>query len=103
MHSKGAQVMTGARQMGVPMEPHAPLSGPCAVSGDQLIGHAVQVIADDLRLRTDSQDIVANTLDQRGLPARRHGAEGVPSVAGDETKPGRLNSKLLLDISVSLA
>jgi hypothetical protein len=39
------------------------------VSGDELIGHVIQVIADDLRLRADSQDIVADPLDQRCSPA----------------------------------
>jgi hypothetical protein len=33
------------------------------VSRDELIGNVVQVIADDLRLRTDPQNIVAGTLD----------------------------------------
>jgi hypothetical protein len=36
------------------------------VSGDEPIGDVVQVVADNVRLRTDSQDIVADTLDQRG-------------------------------------
>ena len=50
------------------------------VPGDKLIGNVVQVIAHELRLRTDSQNIVADALDQRGLPARCDGAEGVPCV-----------------------
>src|SRR5262245_47987361 len=75
--------------------------GPCLVSSDELIGNVVQVIAHDLRLRTDSQNIVADALDQRCLPPCRDGAEGVPCVAGDETESGGLSRKLLLDISVS--
>ena len=56
------------------------------VSNDELICNVVEVIAYDLRLGTYTQNIVADTLDQRGLPARRDGAEGVPGVAGDETE-----------------
>jgi hypothetical protein len=33
------------------------------VSGDELIGNIVEVVADSLRLRTYSQNIVPNTLD----------------------------------------
>jgi hypothetical protein len=44
--------------------------GPSLVSSDELIGNIVQVIAHDLRLRPDRQNIVAYTLDQRCLPAR---------------------------------
>jgi len=36
---------------------------------DQLIGYVVQVRTDDLRLRPDSQDVVAHPLDQSSLPA----------------------------------
>jgi len=45
---------------------------------NQLIGHIVQVSTDDLRLRPDSRDIVADPLDQGSLPTRSDGAEGVP-------------------------
>ena len=45
--------------------------------GDQLIGNVIQVIAHDLRLRADAQDIVAGPLDQRRTPPRRDGAERV--------------------------
>ena len=76
---------------------------PRPVPGDKLISNVIQVIADDLGLRADSQNIVADTLDQRGLPARGDRAEGVPCVAGDKTELGELNSKLFLDINVSLA
>jgi hypothetical protein len=40
-----------------------------------LIGNVVEVIAYDLRLRADPQNIVADTPDQRSPPARRDGAE----------------------------
>src|SRR4029450_1677476 len=73
------------------------------VSSDELIGNVVQVIAHDLRLRADPQNIVADTPDQRRPPARCDGAEGVPWVAGDKTEPGGLTAKLFLDIGVSLA
>jgi hypothetical protein len=67
------------------------------VSSDELIGNIVQVTAYDLRLRADPQKIVADTLDQRGSPARRDGAEGVPCVAGDKAELGGLDSKLSSD------
>ncbi len=41
------------------------------VTSDKLIGHIIEVFADDLRLRTDPQDIIANTFDQCSLPAGR--------------------------------
>jgi hypothetical protein len=72
------------------------------VSGDELIGNVIQVIADDLWLRTNSQNIVADPLDQRGLRAGRHGAKRVPVVARDQAKLRGLNPKLSLDIGVSL-
>jgi hypothetical protein len=50
------------------------------VSGDELIGDIVQVIADDLWLRADPQHVVAGPLDQRGAPASRDGAERVPGM-----------------------
>ena len=58
------------------------------VSGDELIGHVVQVVADDMGLRSDFQNIVADTLDQRALPARRDGAESVPGVARKQSCEG---------------
>ena len=58
------------------------------VPGDELAGNIIQVIADELRLRADSQNIVADPLDQRGFPAGSDGAERVPGMAGDETKLG---------------
>jgi hypothetical protein len=39
-----------------------------------LISDIVQVRTDDMRLRADSQDVVAHPLDQGGLPAHSHGA-----------------------------
>jgi hypothetical protein len=56
------------------------------VSSDELIGNVVQVIAYDLRLRADPQNIVAGAFDQRCLPARRDGAEVVTCVAGDNDR-----------------
>ena len=73
------------------------------VSGDELIGDVIQVIADDLRLRAHPQNIVADPLDQRCFPAGRHGTERVPCMAGDKTELGGLNPKLPLDVGVSLA
>ena len=37
------------------------------MSGDELIGNVIQVVADDLRLRADFQQIITNTLDQRSF------------------------------------
>jgi hypothetical protein len=44
------------------------------VSGDELIGDVVQVIADNLWLRADCQNVIAYPLDQRGFPASGHSA-----------------------------
>ena len=76
---------------------------PPLVSSDELIGNVVEVIAYDLRLRTDSKNVVAGTSDQCSPPARRDGAEGVPCVAGYKTELGRFNAELFLNISISLA
>ena len=59
---------------------------PSLVSGDELIGHVVEITADHLRLGAYSQDIIADPLDQRGLPASRDGAKRVSGVAGNETE-----------------
>jgi hypothetical protein len=72
------------------------------VSRDELIGDVVEVIADDLRLRADLQNIVADPFDQRGSPAGRHSAKRVPCVAGDKTESRGLYPKLRLDVGVSL-
>ena len=72
------------------------------MSSDELIGNVVQIIAHDLRLRTYCQNVVAATLDQRCLPARRDGAEGVPCMAGDKTQLGGLSRKLSLDAALAL-
>jgi hypothetical protein len=45
-------------------------SGRSLVSRDELIGDVVEVVADNLRPRADLQNIIADTFDQRGLPAR---------------------------------
>jgi len=68
-----------------------------------LIGDVVQVIAYDVRLWANPQNVVSGTFDQSGLPAGRDGAESVPCVAGYKTKLGRLNAKLSRNVSVSLA
>jgi hypothetical protein len=73
------------------------------VSGDQLIGNIIEVIADDLRLRADSQNIVADPFYQRCFPAGSDGAERVPGMAGDETELGGTDPKLAFDVGVSLA
>jgi hypothetical protein len=72
------------------------------VSGDKLVGNVIQVIANDLRLRANSQNIVAGALDQRGFPAGRDGAERVPGMTGDKTELRGLNPKLPLDVGVGL-
>jgi uncharacterized membrane protein YkgB len=46
------------------------------VTGDQLIGDVVQIIADNLRLRADSQNIIADALDHEAqalIPFISHG------------------------------
>ena len=68
-----------------------------------MIGDVVQVIAYDVRLWANPQNVVSGTFDQSGLPAGRDGAESVPCVAGYKTKLGRLNAKLSRNVSVSLA
>src|SRR5262245_43477229 len=73
------------------------------VPSDEPVADIFEVIADNLWLRTDAQDIVADTLDQRGLPARRDGAERVPCVAGDKAEPRGFDAKLFFDVSVRLA
>ena len=72
------------------------------MSGDELIGDIIEVVADNLWLRADSQEIIAGALDQCRVPARRDGAESVPCVAGDKTELGGLSTKLFLDITISL-
>jgi hypothetical protein len=73
------------------------------VSGDELIGNVIRIIADHLQLRADPQNIVADLLDQRRSPADRHGAERVPGMARDQAEPGGLNPELPLDLGASLA
>src|ERR1700733_1618772 len=69
---------------------------------DQLIGDVVQVCTDDLRLRADFQDVIADPLDQGSLPARSDGAEGVPCMASDKTKLRRLNPEFPRNVAVGL-
>ena len=72
------------------------------MSGDELIGNVIQVVADDLRLRADRQNIVAYPFDQRGFPASGHSAEYVPGVASDHAELRGFNAKLLFNLSVRL-
>jgi hypothetical protein len=60
--------------------------GRSLVPSNKLVRDIVEVVADDLRLGAHSQQIIANTLDQRSLPACRNGAQRVPSMAGDKTE-----------------
>src|ERR1700750_3141860 len=76
--------------------------GSLLVLRDQLIGDVIQVIADDLWLRADSQDVVAHPLDQGSLPPRSDGAKGVPCVASDKTKLRRVDPEFPLNISIGL-
>jgi len=55
------------------------------VPSDELIGDVVQVIAHDVRLWANPQNVVSGTFDQSSLPAGRDGAESIPGVAGYET------------------
>jgi hypothetical protein len=72
------------------------------VSGDELIGDVVQVIADDLRLRANPKQVIAGPLDQRRFPASRNGAKRVPCVTGNETELRRFDPKLIFDVAVGL-
>src|SRR5262249_476181 len=78
------------------------LTGPSLAPGDELIGNVVQVIADDLRLRPDSQDLVRRAPDQCRFPAGRYRAECVPGVARDQAELRRLDPKFPLDIGIGL-
>jgi hypothetical protein len=57
------------------------------VSGDKLVGDVVEVGADNMGLRTDPKNVVADALNQRRFPARRDGAERVPRVNAAIGKP----------------
>jgi hypothetical protein len=56
-----------------------------------LIGDRVEVVPDAVGLRAHVQGGVAFTEDERGLPAGRAGAEGVPDVAGDQADVARID------------
>jgi len=71
------------------------------MSSNELIGDIIEVVADNLRLRADSEEVITDALDQRRLPTCRYGAESVPGVAGDKTELGRLSSQFFLDVAVS--
>ncbi len=62
----------------------------------------MQVIADDLRLRANPQNIVAGPFDQHCFPAGRYRAKRIPCMACDETELRGFHAKLPLDVSVSL-
>src|SRR5262249_34989943 len=74
--------------------------GASLVLRDELIGHLVEIVADDPRLRADRENIVADALDQRALPTRCDGADDVPGVACDEAKLRGIGPQLLLDVRV---
>ena len=73
------------------------------VPRDELIGNVIQVIADDVWLRTDPQNTIAGALDQRGFPAGRNRPKRIPGMAGNQTELRGLSPKLALDIGVSLS
>jgi hypothetical protein len=62
------------------------------VPGDELIGNVIKIIAHDLWLRANPQDIVTGPLDERCFPAGRHGTKRVPCMARDQTQPRGLNA-----------
>ena len=68
---------------------------------DELIGDVVQILAHEFRLRTDAQKIIADTFDERTFPSRRHGADGIPGMASDETEILRLRAEFAFDASRS--
>jgi hypothetical protein len=78
------------------------MTGRSFVAGDELLGDVIEIVADDPRLRTDAQYIVADPPDQRRVPAGGHGAECVPRMACDKTKLRGCHSKLFLDVGVGL-
>jgi hypothetical protein len=61
--------------------------------GRPLIYNLVQIIAHDPGLRTDSQNVVADPLDQRSFPAGCRCTKSVPRVAGDETDSSSLGTR----------
>ena len=52
---------------------------PSLVSSDELIGNVIQVIAEDLRLRADSQNIVTDPLNQPNVPIQSAMARPISS------------------------
>src|SRR5271170_5326761 len=65
-------------------------SGRGGIPLDELVGDRVEVLADVVRLRADVERGVALTQDERGLPAGRAGADGVPDVTGDQADVARV-------------
>jgi hypothetical protein len=59
------------------------------VPGNELIGNVIEVLPDDVWLRTNRQHIVPGAPDKRAFPTSRDCAERVPGVAGDQAKPRR--------------
>ena len=54
---------------------------------DQLVCDRIEVLPYVVRLRAHVERGVALAQDERGLPARRNSAEGVPDVARDQAEP----------------
>ena len=73
------------------------------VPRDQLIGDVIESVADNMRLGTDAEQVVAGALDQRGFPTGGDRAQRIPGVAGDQAHVGGFGAELFLDITVSLA
>ncbi|MGY4331838.1 hypothetical protein ACVWWG_006255 [Bradyrhizobium sp. LB7.2] len=72
------------------------------MTGDELLDNIDEIAADDLRLRTNSEDIVAGPPDKRSFPTGRHRTQGIPSVAGDHAELRGLGSKFMSDVGVGL-
>ncbi|WP_246557087.1 hypothetical protein [Bradyrhizobium liaoningense] len=67
-----------------------------------MLGYIGKVVADDLRLGSNSEDVVSGPPDERGFPTGRHGAERIPGVAGDHAELRRTGSQFILDVNVGL-
>ena len=72
------------------------------VPDDELVGHIIQVIADDLRLRTNIQQVVTDALDQRRLPTGGHCTKRVPGMAGNQAKLRWVDAEFPSDVSIRL-
>jgi hypothetical protein len=56
------------------------------VPSDELVGDIVEIVADDVRLRADPQDVIPDAPDQSSFPPGRHRAQRVPGMASDKAK-----------------